>query len=125
MLGLVEWWLQNVVYLGIASSNRLHVANGFFKCGPLIPAAGLSGAPIGVASAAGAANSVPSIQAATVVLTGPASFGLEGVGFGAGGGGGGMGAMPGAGPAGGWPGMGQVRKGANGRVGMMRGARLG
>ncbi|GIL49189.1 hypothetical protein Vafri_5338 [Volvox africanus] len=49
----------------------------------------------------GTAGSVPSIQSNTLVLTGAASFGLEGVGIGAGVGG--VGGQ--VGPGGGWPGM--------------------
>ncbi|KAG2449146.1 hypothetical protein HYH02_005893 [Chlamydomonas schloesseri] len=66
---------------------------------------------------AGSANSVPSIQSNTVVLTGPASFGLEGVGIAAGAGPGGP-----SGPGGGvWPGMANLAQVAAGRGGMMGG----
>ncbi|KAG2444570.1 hypothetical protein HXX76_001315 [Chlamydomonas incerta] len=66
---------------------------------------------------AGGANSVPSIQSNTVVLSGPASFGLEGVGIAAGAGPGG----PGVGGV--WPGMGNMAQvGGRGVMGGRGGA---
>lgn len=73
--------------------------------------------PEGAGGAGGAgANSIPSIQSNTVVLTGPASFGLEGVGIAAGAGPGGPG------PGGVWPGMGNAAQVSSGGQGEGKGS---